>query len=269
MIFRVKYRNMKGKVVSEVFQSVNKNILYLTLQQKGIAPLEVLDQDEGPEVVVPREQHGNKINLTWLFWVFGGLLLLVGGVVIGNVFLSKKDGNGEYDSRIEKRVVNSLHKSLKTNIENAYSTIEKTSREEVKGNPVDQPVLQPPANEPVTPQPETPQLTPMQQQYQNMTEEERFQRVNRLERRISLSERVYQNNLLSTEALQQLSMGERDAYEKEMSDRQIKIEQMKRNVDEFLSCFTPDEYQRFQAWYDSVLSLDDKRREERLNRLRR
>ena len=50
MIFRVKYRNMKGKVVSEVFQSVNKNTLYLTLQQKGIAPLEVLDQDEGPEL---------------------------------------------------------------------------------------------------------------------------------------------------------------------------------------------------------------------------
>ena len=269
MIFRVKYRNMKGKVVSEVFQSVNKNILYLTLQQKGIAPLEVLDQDEGPEVVVPREQHGNKINLTWLFLVFGGLLLLVGGVVIGNVFLSKKDGNGEYDSRIEKRVVNSLHKSSKTNIGNSYSTIEKTSREEVKSNPVDQPVLQPPANEPVTPQPETPQLTPIQRQYQNMTEEERFQRVNRLERRISLSERVYQNNLLSAEALQQLSIGEREAYEKEMSDRQIKIEQMKQNVDEFLSCFTPDEYQRFQAWYDSVLSLDDKRREERLNRFRR
>ena len=270
MIFRVKYRNMKGKVVSDVFQSVNKNILYLTLQQKGIAPLEVLDQDEGPEAVVSSKRHENKINLTWLFFVFGGLLLVVGGIVIGNVFLSKKDGNGEYDSHIEKKVVNRLRKSPMANIGNSYSTIETARREEVKNTTVDQPVLQLPVNESVTPQlvtpqPETSQLTPVQQQCQNMTEteEERFQRVKRLDLSIRLAERVYRRKLLSDDALQQLSAAEREVYEKEMSERQIRIEKMKQNVDEVLSCFTPDEYQRFQAWY----SLEDKRRE--FNRLRR
>ena len=269
MIFRVKYRNMKGKVVSEVFQSVNKNILYLTLQQKGIAPLEVLDQDEGPEVEVPREHHENKIKLTWLFLLFGGLLLVVGGIVIGNVFLSKKEGNGEYDSHIEKKVVNRLRKSSMANIGNSYSTIETARRAEVKSEPVDQPVLQPPVNEPVQTQPELPQLTPIQQEYQNMTEEERFERVKRGERRISMLEGVYQRKLLSNDALQLLSATEREVYESEMAERQTSIENMKQRVDEFLSCFSPDEYQRFQAWYDSVLSLDDKRREERLNRFRR
>ena len=96
MVFRVKYRNLKGKTVDEVFQAPNKTILYYNLQNRGVLPIEILEQEDGPAVkqdiktATRVSEDDGKRGIRIPVAVFA-IVLMLAGVPFGMFLMRKMD----------------------------------------------------------------------------------------------------------------------------------------------------------------------------------
>ena len=96
MVFRVKYRNLKGKTVDEVFQAPNKTILYYNLQNRGVLPIEILEQEDGPAVkqdiktATRVSEDDGKRGIRIPVTVFA-IVLMLAGVPFGMFLMRKMD----------------------------------------------------------------------------------------------------------------------------------------------------------------------------------
>ena len=108
MVFRVKYRNLQGKIVDEVFQAPNKTIVFYNLQKKGVLPIEILEQEEGfavkQDVAEAKDADANsprsapmRIPVIVIF-----VLLVLSGVAVGMLLMKS---SGSSTAPIEKQNV--------------------------------------------------------------------------------------------------------------------------------------------------------------------
>lgn len=278
--------------MSEVFQVQNKNILYLMLQQKGIAPLEVRAIDEIPVDPVQEKQIG-KSRIWVAIASIIGLGVVLATIVGYNHFVSSLEHEREIKEKLEResrekverqerRLARLEKKNAQLEKERAAFTVQTVTVEQVSEPPlknrgvanaeesgINQESLEVDsairdedivvqtssiAQEPAQ------YKSPLRRQYERETPEQRYWSLRHLMSSEKRNLDWYNRSLVDDMERRKMSRSAREAYDQDVANKWTWYEHAKQKREEYQSYFSNYELREFEKFIQAQDEIFSARR---------